>query len=103
MTSFAAGVVTLIYRFVCVWKNGKRDDSGIPEGYEHAYQDTLTDKTVSVGLGHLSDFFIGAFTNFIPFRTHNLGTFYNLGFIQCMIWVILNSNKGYVLNRKNLE
>ncbi|KAJ5690689.1 hypothetical protein N7462_005081, partial [Penicillium macrosclerotiorum] len=45
VTSFAAGITVLIYRFVCVWENRKRDESGISEGYEHAYQDDMTDKT----------------------------------------------------------
>lgn len=47
VTSFAAGVIVLIYRFICVWENRRRDDSGTSEGYENAYQDDLTDKTVS--------------------------------------------------------
>ncbi|KAJ5098036.1 hypothetical protein N7532_005037 [Penicillium argentinense] len=45
VTSFAAGIIMLIYRFVCVRENRKRDQSGTAEGYEHAYQDDLTDKT----------------------------------------------------------
>lgn len=47
VTSFAAGILILVYRFVCVWENRKRDLSGTAEGYENAYQDDLTDKTVS--------------------------------------------------------
>jgi hypothetical protein len=82
VTSFAAGVVMLIYRFVCVRENRKRDDSGVPEGYEHAYQDDLTDKSVSVGLGLSNSCFIDTFTNFISFRTHNSGIFYDLGSIH---------------------
>ncbi|CAI7661842.1 unnamed protein product [Penicillium manginii] len=45
VTSFAAGILVLVYRFVCVWENRKRDQSGTAEGYENAYQDDLTDKT----------------------------------------------------------
>ncbi|KAJ5525284.1 hypothetical protein N7494_011934 [Penicillium frequentans] len=45
VTSFAAGVIVLIYRFICVWENRHRDESGTSEGYENAYQDDLTDKT----------------------------------------------------------
>ncbi|OOQ88493.1 putative allantoate permease [Penicillium brasilianum] len=45
VTSFAAGITILLYRFVCVWENRKRDESGTSEGYENAYQDDLTDKT----------------------------------------------------------
>lgn len=47
VTSFAAGLIMLVYRFVCVWENRKRDQSGTAEGFENAYQDDLTDKTVS--------------------------------------------------------
>lgn len=47
VTSFAAGITVLLYRFVCVRENKQRDQSGTPEGYENAYQDDLTDKTVS--------------------------------------------------------
>ncbi|KAJ5813008.1 hypothetical protein N7447_010031 [Penicillium robsamsonii] len=45
VTSFVAGVTVLIYRFVCVRENRKRDQSGTAEGYANAYQDDLTDKT----------------------------------------------------------
>jgi hypothetical protein len=42
-----AGILVLIYRFVCLRDNRKRDASGVLEGFENAYQDDLTDKTVS--------------------------------------------------------
>ncbi|KAL5348609.1 hypothetical protein ACLOAV_006026 [Pseudogymnoascus australis] len=38
----AAGMVGL-YGLVCAWDNRKRDKSGIMEGFEHAYEDDLTD------------------------------------------------------------
>lgn len=47
VTSFIAGITVLIYRLVCVFENRKRDQSGTVEGYENAYQDDLTDRTVS--------------------------------------------------------
>lgn len=46
VTSFGAGVTVLVCRLICVRQNRKRDDSGTSEGYENAYQDDLTDKTV---------------------------------------------------------
>ena len=46
ITSVVAGVIFLVYRLVCVMENRARDKSGTSEGYENAYQDDLTDKTV---------------------------------------------------------
>ncbi|TDZ59662.1 putative transporter [Colletotrichum trifolii] len=43
ITSLAAGVLGLVYRFVCVWHNKKRDNAGVMEGFDHAYEDDLTD------------------------------------------------------------
>ncbi|KAJ0331533.1 hypothetical protein COL5a_002195 [Colletotrichum fioriniae] len=43
ITSLAAGVLGLVYRFVCIWYNNKRDKAGIMEGFDHAYEDDLTD------------------------------------------------------------
>lgn len=89
VTSFAAGILMLVYRFVCVWENRKRDQSGTAEGYENAYQDDLTDKTVST-VSLCSKFFFFFFlitdvwsisrclmvcwTNFVA-RIPNSGTF----------------------------
>ena len=42
-TSAAAVVLALVYRFVCVWENKKRDKEG-REAFEHAFEDDLTDK-----------------------------------------------------------
>ncbi|KAK1487338.1 allantoate permease [Colletotrichum cuscutae] len=46
ITSLAAGVLGLVYRFVCIWYNNKRDRAGIMEGFDHAYEDDLTDMKV---------------------------------------------------------
>ncbi|EFQ27212.1 uncharacterized protein GLRG_01707 [Colletotrichum graminicola M1.001] len=43
LTMPVAGVLGLVYRFVCTWQNNKRDKAGIVEGYDHAYKDDLTD------------------------------------------------------------
>ena len=46
ITAIAAGVLAVIYRFWCSWENKKRDNAGIMEGFEHAYDDDLTDRKV---------------------------------------------------------
>ncbi|KAF1813347.1 MFS transporter [Eremomyces bilateralis CBS 781.70] len=43
ITSIAAGVLAVGYRYICVWENHKRDKSGVAEGFEHAYDDDVTD------------------------------------------------------------
>jgi uncharacterized membrane-anchored protein len=45
-TSIVAAFVALTYRYYCLWDNKKRDKSGVLEGFDHAYEDDLTDKTV---------------------------------------------------------
>jgi MFS family permease len=47
ITAIIAGLLALVYRFVCVWENLKRDKTGTLEGFEHAYDDDLTDMKVS--------------------------------------------------------
>ena len=49
-TAIAAGVLAIAYRFVCIWENSRRDKTGTLEGFEHAYEDDKTDKTVSAEL-----------------------------------------------------
>jgi Na+/melibiose symporter-like transporter len=39
----AAGVLSLVYRYICVWENRGRDRSGIAEAFDHAFDDDLTD------------------------------------------------------------
>ena len=48
ITSLAAGVLLVVYRYLCVWENRNRDKAGIAEGFEHAYEDDLTDKKVFI-------------------------------------------------------
>ncbi|KAF2710354.1 MFS transporter [Pleomassaria siparia CBS 279.74] len=45
ITSIVAALLIIVYRYVCIWENRKRDRSGTMEGFEHAYEDDLTDKT----------------------------------------------------------
>lgn len=46
ITSLIAAVLVLVYRGVCMWHNSKRDKTGIAEGFDHAYEDDLTDVKV---------------------------------------------------------
>lgn len=41
-----SGVLILAYAAVCKWDNRQRDKAGVPEGFDHAYEDDLTDRTV---------------------------------------------------------
>lgn len=45
VTSLVAALLSIVYRYLCIWENKKRDKAGIAEAYEHAYEDDLTDKT----------------------------------------------------------
>jgi hypothetical protein len=42
-TSIAAAVLAIVYRYVCIWENRRRDKVGTMEGFDHAYEDDLTD------------------------------------------------------------
>jgi hypothetical protein len=42
-TSIAAAVLAVVYRYVCIWENHRRDKVGTMEGFDHAYEDDLTD------------------------------------------------------------
>ena len=46
MTSIVALLLAVLYRFVCVWENKRRDKIGA-EAFDHAYEDDLTDLKVS--------------------------------------------------------
>lgn len=46
ITSAAAALISLVYRFICIWHNKRRDKAGIVEAFEHAYEDDVTDKKV---------------------------------------------------------
>lgn len=45
-TTIATAVISIMYRYLSLWENKKRDKVGA-EGYEHAYDDDLTDTKVS--------------------------------------------------------
>jgi len=36
----------MVYRLVCIRENKRRDNTGIMEAFEHAYEDDVTDKKV---------------------------------------------------------
>lgn len=38
-------VLIIVYRYVCVWDNARRDRSGVMEGFDHAFEDDHTDVT----------------------------------------------------------
>lgn len=70
VTSVVAGLLALVYRMLCMWTNRQRDNNGTPEGFDHAYEDDLTDRKVR----------LNPITNrmkLTPSRTLSLGTFYN--------------------------
>jgi hypothetical protein len=46
VTAIIAGLLALVYRFICVWQNKSRDDAGTLEGFDHAFEDDLTDMKV---------------------------------------------------------
>jgi hypothetical protein len=45
-TAVAAAVLSVVYRYYCIWENKKRDNTGTLEAYEHAYDDDITDRKV---------------------------------------------------------
>lgn len=45
-TAIAVMFLAVGYRLLCVWENARRDKTGIMEGFEHAYEDDLTDMKV---------------------------------------------------------
>lgn len=47
VTSILALLLSLVYRFLCIYSNKKRDRAGTEESFDGAYEDDLTDRTVS--------------------------------------------------------
>lgn len=47
VTAILALLLALVYRFLCVYSNKKRDKQGTEESFDNAYEDDFTDKTVS--------------------------------------------------------
>jgi len=43
ITAIVASVLAIVYRYVCIWDNRKRNQTGV-EGFENAFEDDLTDK-----------------------------------------------------------
>lgn len=43
-TSIGAALLAIVYRYVCIWDNNRRDKSGTMEGFDNAYDDDLTDR-----------------------------------------------------------
>ena len=55
ITSIITSLLALVYRYVCIWDNRKKDKAGIQEDYDHAYEDDLTDMKVSALCYHGKD------------------------------------------------
>ncbi|KAJ4422968.1 hypothetical protein N0V82_002362 [Gnomoniopsis sp. IMI 355080] len=47
VTSIVAALLALLYRFLCIVENKKRDEAGVKEGFDDAFNDDSTDKKVS--------------------------------------------------------
>ncbi|KAK0624228.1 major facilitator superfamily domain-containing protein [Immersiella caudata] len=45
ITALVAAGLIIMYRFLCVWENKRRDKAGTLEAFDHAYEDDLTDIT----------------------------------------------------------
>ncbi|KAF2012447.1 allantoate permease [Aaosphaeria arxii CBS 175.79] len=44
VTAIISGLLAVVYRYYCIWENKKRDEAGMLEGFDNAYDDDLTDK-----------------------------------------------------------
>jgi hypothetical protein len=44
-TAVVAAVLAIVYRYLCIWENKRRDKLGA-EAFDHAYEDDLTDLKV---------------------------------------------------------
>lgn len=43
ITAIITSALIIVYRYLCIWENKKRDKMGA-EAFDNAYQDDLTDK-----------------------------------------------------------
>lgn len=84
-STIAAAMCLLAYRHVCLSLNRKRDRAGFMESFEHAYEDDLTDKKVS--LSALSLFNPGHIgSQFAPepsFQIHGVGYVFSIYQLSC--------------------
>lgn len=48
VTAVVSILLAILYRFVAIYENRKRDKTGTMEAFEHAYEDDLTDKKVGL-------------------------------------------------------
>lgn len=44
VTSIITALLAIVYRYVGMWENRRRDKTGIAENFDNAYDDDLTDK-----------------------------------------------------------
>lgn len=48
VTALIAAFLVLVYRIICAVENRRRDRMGTLEDFDHAFEDDLTDKMVSM-------------------------------------------------------
>lgn len=46
ITSAVAAGLAVVYRYLCIWENKRRDKHGVMESFDHAYEDDVTDRKV---------------------------------------------------------
>ena len=92
VSAIICGNLSLIYRFVCVRQNKKRDLAGTLEGYDHAYEDDVTDKMVYLQ----STPYARLLSNW--YRIHNSDTF-----IKMLPKVVAYGEVGHMGNSVTIE
>lgn len=48
ITSIVTLLLAIVYRYIAIYQNRKRDQTGTMEGFEHAFDDDLTDGKVGL-------------------------------------------------------
>lgn len=71
VTAIIAALLAIAYRLMCIWTNKRRDKAGIMEGFDHAYEDDLTDKKVCVSTPNLKRLLIICLEHAIPVYSLN--------------------------------
>lgn len=79
ITSIIAAFLGLLYRFLSMWDNKKRDNFGVMEGFDDAFNDDSTDKKVCYSLLRSAYHHVEPRTNVHSLcRTHNSGTLFEV-------------------------
>jgi hypothetical protein len=99
ITAIVAAVLVVVYRLVCIWENRRRDKAGTPEGFDHAYEDDITDRKVSKrSSGGLKVFR----ADVDVFRTRNSGISSNQELCGFMGWLASGNGKGHGFTSRGL-